>query len=100
MTGKPEGKIVAVICGTSGIGLTTAKLFASEVATVYITGRVHPELDAAIPEIGGAIGVQVDSSKPEPLDAFYLRIKAEQGRIDVATSRQRKLSLEGEIKHE
>lgn len=83
MTGKLEGKIAVVTGGTSGIGLATAKLFASEGATVYITGRRQPELDAAVLEIGGAIGVQVDSSKLEDIDAFYLRVKVEQGRIDV-----------------
>ncbi|MFJ3468081.1 SDR family NAD(P)-dependent oxidoreductase [Pseudomonas sp. NPDC090203] len=83
MIGKLEGKIAIVTGGTSGIGLATAKLFASEGATVYITGRRQAELDAAVAQIGNATGVQVDSSKVEQLNAFYERVKAEQGRIDV-----------------
>lgn len=83
MNGKLEGKIAIVTGGTSGIGLATAKLFASQGATVYITGRRQAELNAAVEQIGNAIGVQVDSSKLEQLDAFYQRVKAEQGRIDV-----------------
>lgn len=83
MNGKLEGKIAIVTGGTSGIGLATAKLFASEGATVYITGRRQAELDAAAAQIGNATGVQVDSSKVEQLDAFYQRVKAEHGRIDV-----------------
>ncbi|WP_223448279.1 SDR family NAD(P)-dependent oxidoreductase [Pseudomonas sp. BF-R-19] len=83
MPGKLEGKIAIVTGGTSGIGLATAKLFAIEGATVYITGRRQPELDVAAAEISGATGVRVDSSKLEELDAFYQRVKAEQGRIDV-----------------
>jgi NAD(P)-dependent dehydrogenase (short-subunit alcohol dehydrogenase family) len=83
MNGKLEGKIAIVTGGTSGIGLATAKVFAREGATVYITGRRQTELDAAVEQIGNAIGVQVDSSKVEQLDAFYQRVKAEQGRIDV-----------------
>ncbi|MFW3895504.1 SDR family NAD(P)-dependent oxidoreductase [Pseudomonas bharatica] len=83
MNGKLEGKIAIVTGGTSGIGLATAKLFASEGATVYITGRRQAELDAAVALIGNATGVQVDSSKVEQLDAFYQRVKAQHGRIDV-----------------
>ncbi|MDR0279098.1 MAG: SDR family oxidoreductase [Paucimonas sp.] len=83
MNGKLEGKIAIVTGGTSGIGLATAKLFATEGATVYVTGRRQAELDAAVAQIGNAIGVQVDSSKVEQLDAFYQRVKAEHGRIDV-----------------
>ncbi|MHA6196401.1 SDR family NAD(P)-dependent oxidoreductase [Pseudomonas wadenswilerensis] len=83
MSNKLEGKIAIVTGGTSGIGLATAKLFANEGATVYVTGRRQAELDAAVAQIGNAIGVQVDSSKVEQLDAFYQRVKAEHGRIDV-----------------
>ncbi|NNJ16539.1 SDR family oxidoreductase [Pseudomonas putida CSV86] len=83
MNGKLEGKIAIVTGGTSGIGLATAKLFASEGATVYITGRRQAELDAAVALIGNATGVQVDSSKVEQLDAFYQQVKAQHGRIDV-----------------
>ncbi|MEE1920509.1 SDR family oxidoreductase [Pseudomonas sp. 148P] len=83
MNGKLEGKIAIVTGGTSGIGLATARLFATEGATVYVTGRRQAELDAAVAQIGNATGVQVDSSKLEQLDAFYQRVKAEHGRIDV-----------------
>lgn len=83
MSNKLEGKIAIVTGGTSGIGLATAKLFATEGATVYVTGRRQAELDAAVAQIGNATGVQVDSSKVEQLDALYQRVKAEHGRIDV-----------------
>ncbi len=83
MSGKLEGKIAIVTGGTSGIGLATARLFATEGATVYVTGRRQAELDAAVAQIGNATGVQVDSSKVEQLDTFYQRVKAEHGRIDV-----------------
>jgi len=83
MTGKLESKIAIVTGGTSGIGLATAKLFAQEGAQVYITGRRQAELDKAVAQIGNAVGVQVDSSKPEELDAFYQQVSAAHGRIDV-----------------
>lgn len=83
MKRKLEGKIAIVTGGTSGIGLATAKLFASEGATLYITGRRQAELDAAVAQIGNATGVQVDSAKQEQLAAFYQQVHREQGRIDV-----------------
>ncbi|MGN8249425.1 SDR family NAD(P)-dependent oxidoreductase [Pseudomonas sp. SMV7] len=83
MKRKLEGKIAIVTGGTSGIGLATAKLFASEGATLYITGRRQAELDAAVAQIGNATGVQVDSAKQEQLAAFYQQVQREQGRIDV-----------------
>ena len=48
MTGKFENKVVVVTGGTSGIGLATAKRFAAEGASVFVTGRRQEELDAAV----------------------------------------------------
>ena len=61
---------VAVITGAnSGIGLASAKRFASEGARVFMTGRRQRELDAAVAEVGhGAIGVQGDIASLEDLD--------------------------------
>ena len=50
--GKLQGKIALVTGGTSGIGLATAKRFASEGAYVFVTGRREAELAAAIKEVG------------------------------------------------
>ena len=55
MTGKFENKVVVVTGGTSGIGLATAKRFAAEGASVFITGRRQQELDAAVKTIGGQV---------------------------------------------
>lgn len=83
MNNKLEGKIAVVTGGTSGIGLATAVLFARQGAHVYITGRRQAELDAAVALAGNATGVQVDSTRPDQLDALYDRIGREHGRIDV-----------------
>ncbi len=52
-TQKLSGKIALVTGGSSGIGLATAKRFASEGAYVFITGRRQAELDNAAKELGG-----------------------------------------------
>lgn len=84
MSSTLEGKIALVTGGTSGIGLATAKRFAREGAQVYLTGRRQAELDAAVKAVGNnAIGVRVDSTRLEQLDALYEQIGATHGRIDV-----------------
>jgi NAD(P)-dependent dehydrogenase (short-subunit alcohol dehydrogenase family) len=82
--GKLEGKIALVTGGNSGIGLATAKRFASEGADVFITGRRDRELAAAMKEIGENVtGVQGDASKLGDLDRLFSRIDREKGRLDI-----------------
>jgi NAD(P)-dependent dehydrogenase (short-subunit alcohol dehydrogenase family) len=82
--GKLEGKIALVTGGNSGIGLATAKRFASEGAHVFITGRGERALAAAMKEIGKSVtGVQGDVSKLGDLDRLFLQIKREKGRLDI-----------------
>ncbi|ACM29021.1 SDR family oxidoreductase [Agrobacterium rhizogenes] len=83
MTKRLENKIAVVTGATSGIGLSTAKLFAAEGARVYITGRRKDALDKAVAAIGrGAVGVQADSAKNEDLDKLFAQVKVEHGRLD------------------
>jgi NAD(P)-dependent dehydrogenase (short-subunit alcohol dehydrogenase family) len=80
---KLQGKIAVVTGGSTGIGLATAKLFAEEGATVYITGRRQAELDAAVNSIGGnAFGIQADSSNNADLDRLFETIRGRSGHID------------------
>lgn len=84
MSRKLENKIAVVTGGTTGIGLETARQFALEGATVYITGRRKAELEAAAASIGPqAIGVQVDSAKLGDLQHLVDVVKKDHGRIDV-----------------
>ncbi|MCP1375766.1 SDR family oxidoreductase [Dyella lutea] len=84
MSRKLENKIAVVTGGSTGIGLETARQFALEGATVYITGRRKAELDAAAASIGPqAIAVPVDSAKLGDLQHLADRIKREHGRVDV-----------------
>ena len=83
MTNRLANKIAVVTGATSGIGLSTAKLFAAEGARVYITGRRKDALDKAVAAIGrGAVGVQADSAKNEDLDKLFAQVKVEHGRLD------------------
>jgi NAD(P)-dependent dehydrogenase (short-subunit alcohol dehydrogenase family) len=83
MSLKLENKIAVVTGGTTGIGLETARQFALEGATVYITGRRQAELDAAAAR-------ELDLSVPTLSRGIARlekrladRIKADHGRIDV-----------------
>src|SRR5712671_839892 len=101
--GKLEGKIALVTGGNSGIGLATAKRFASEGAHVFITGRRDGELAAAVNEIGKNVtGVQGDVSKLGDLDRLFSQIKQEKGRLDVvfANAGTAKYASLGEITEE
>jgi NAD(P)-dependent dehydrogenase (short-subunit alcohol dehydrogenase family) len=84
MTNRFENKVVVITGGSDGIGLATAKLFASEGAHVYITGRRQELLDEAVKEIGhGAVGVQGDVSNSADVARLYERIKRDHQRVDV-----------------
>jgi NAD(P)-dependent dehydrogenase (short-subunit alcohol dehydrogenase family) len=84
MTKRFENKVVVITGGSDGIGLTTAKLFASEGASVYITGRRQDSLDQALVEIGhGAIGVRGDVAESADVVRLYDRVRADHGRVDV-----------------
>jgi NAD(P)-dependent dehydrogenase (short-subunit alcohol dehydrogenase family) len=84
MTRKLDNKIALITGATSGIGLATAKRFATEGAQVIITGRRQAELDAAVEAIGhDALGLRIDSSDLSALDKLYDAIRERFGRIDV-----------------
>lgn len=84
MATRLAGKIALVTGGSSGLGFATARLFADEGATVFITGRRQEELDRAVSHIGnGAIGVQGDIASIADLDRLYDVIRAQASRLDV-----------------
>jgi NAD(P)-dependent dehydrogenase (short-subunit alcohol dehydrogenase family) len=81
---KHAGKIVLITGGNSGIGLATAKRFAREGATVYVTGRRQAELKAAVQEIGRSVkAIQGDIANLADLDRIYSQIAAAEGHLDI-----------------
>ena len=82
--GRLEGKIAVITGGNSGIGLATAKLFVTEGAYVFVTGRRQRELDKAVELIGNNVmAVQSDVSNLADLDRLYDTVKEQKGRIDI-----------------
>lgn len=84
MTRQFENKVVVVTGGTSGIGLATAKRFADQGASVFVTGRRQEELDKAVRTIGPrATGVRADMSKLSDIDKLYDAVQQNHSHIDV-----------------
>jgi NAD(P)-dependent dehydrogenase (short-subunit alcohol dehydrogenase family) len=81
-------KVTVITGGSSGIGLATAQRFVEDGAHVFITGRRHSELDAAVRQIGknnvtNVTGVQGDVSNLADLDRLYAAVKEQKDRIDI-----------------
>lgn len=84
MNARFSNNVVIVTGGTSGIGLATAKAFASEGAHVFITGRRQAALDDALRQLGDNVtGVRGDMSQLEDIDRLYEAVQQRHSHIDV-----------------
>ncbi len=84
MTDRFNNKVVVVTGGTSGIGLATAKAFAAEGASVFVTGRRQDALDTAVNQIGGRVtGVRGDMAELADIDRLYDAVQQQHAQIDV-----------------
>jgi NAD(P)-dependent dehydrogenase (short-subunit alcohol dehydrogenase family) len=81
------GKVAFLAGATSGIGATTAKVFAAEGARVVIAGRRSPEGEAVAAAIGAAGGeaifVQTDVSEPSNVERSMNAAVDRFGRLDI-----------------
>jgi NAD(P)-dependent dehydrogenase (short-subunit alcohol dehydrogenase family) len=80
--GQLDGKTALVTGASTGIGRATARRFAEEGATVYITGRREAELADAARETG-AIPVVGDVADPADLDRLFATIADAGAGLDV-----------------
>jgi NAD(P)-dependent dehydrogenase (short-subunit alcohol dehydrogenase family) len=81
---KLENKVAVITGGNSGIGLSTAILFAQQGAKVGVTGRNESSLKNAAQIIGhDAIGLVSDVSDLKSITHAYQQISTAFGKIDV-----------------
>jgi NAD(P)-dependent dehydrogenase (short-subunit alcohol dehydrogenase family) len=75
MAGRLEGKVCVITGAASGIGATSARLFADEGAKVVGVDRVE--------DAEGELAIQADVTDEDQVRGVYERAKEEFGRIDV-----------------
>ncbi|MBM7566423.1 SDR family NAD(P)-dependent oxidoreductase [Paenibacillus sacheonensis] len=82
--GKLEGKVALITGGSSGIGLTTAKLFIAEGAKVVITGRNAASLQSAAAELGtNSRAIQADAGDPSGMENAVNEAVSAFGGLDI-----------------
>ncbi|GHH56111.1 3-oxoacyl-ACP reductase [Lentzea cavernae] len=83
MVQRLEGRVAVVTGGGSGIGLATARRFASEGAKVVVADLDPATGKAAADEVGGLF-VQVDVTDEEQVKALFQTTVDTYGKLDVA----------------
>jgi NAD(P)-dependent dehydrogenase (short-subunit alcohol dehydrogenase family) len=79
-----KGKTAVITGGTTGLGLSAAKLFIEEGARVIVTGRNPETIKAAQAELGdNAIVVPSDATSLSDMDDLVRKVKETFGRLDV-----------------
>lgn len=83
MSRRLEGRVAVITGGASGLGLATAKRFASEGAHVVIVDMNETAGNAAASDVGG-IFVKADVTNAEQVDNMYKVAFDTYGSIDIA----------------
>ena len=81
-----ENKVAVITGGSSGMGLATAKLFASEGAKVVSVGRSPDKLNEAeskISQCGEVLAIQCDVTSIDDLESMYQQVRDKFGKIDI-----------------
>src|SRR5262245_38747951 len=88
-TRAPElaGQTVAVIGGSGGIGLETARRARAEGADVILTGRDPERLQRAAGEVGARSTAAFDATDPAPLERFFRDLPAPVDHVMVTAGR-------------
>jgi NAD(P)-dependent dehydrogenase (short-subunit alcohol dehydrogenase family) len=78
-----EGKAVLVTGGSKGIGLACAQAFAAEGARIAICSRSQENVDRALADLAGAIGVAADLADPAAAADMIDQVENRLGPVDV-----------------
>jgi NAD(P)-dependent dehydrogenase (short-subunit alcohol dehydrogenase family) len=81
------GQTVAVIGGSSGIGLETARLARAEGANVILTGRNPDRLQHAASDLGAISTATFDANDSSALEAFFAQLAAPIDHVMVTAGR-------------
>ncbi len=82
MTGRLDGRVAVITGGASGIGLETARRFASEGAKVVVADLADGPGQAAADEVGG-IYVHADVTDADAVQAMYTAAIEHFGGLDI-----------------
>ena len=80
---KLEGKVALVTGGGSGIGRATAKLFASEGATVAVNDLNGDSAQKTVADIGSGIALPADVADSAAVRAMFGEVASQLGKLDV-----------------
>ena len=82
--GKLENRVAVITGGNSGIGFTTARIFAEEGAEVIITGRSQEALDKAVAALGSQVtAIKSDASQLADIEKLASELKSRGKSVDV-----------------
>jgi NAD(P)-dependent dehydrogenase (short-subunit alcohol dehydrogenase family) len=76
-------KVALISGGTSGMGAATAKLFATEGATVIVTGSSNKSVEAARKNLNGIEAIACDAGNLPAINALVADVSGRYGCIDV-----------------